>query len=204
MRTLELSALFVALFAVLWPVLFGVRPRRGIVPMLAVIALIAHLTIEGGRWQMIPIYLVLVGVTAGDVFFVGRDLQWSRRVARGFFGVLGLALAASLPLVLPVPELPVPSGPEQIGTTSLELVDDDRAEIYGETPWAASTNHGSGVVPGSRHRGVGTSRVELRLGCGRACHGIGARFSPVDPQSHSIHIVELLRRRSDRRVVGIP
>ena len=134
MRTLELGALFVALFAVLWPVVFGVRPRRGVVPLLAVVVFVAHLVIEGGRWQMIPIYLVLAGVTVGDIFFVGRNLAWSRRVARGFFGVLGLSLAAFLPFALPVPELPVPSGPEQIGTTSFELVDDARAETYGERP----------------------------------------------------------------------
>ena len=134
MRTFELLTLFVALFAVLWPVLFGVRPRRGVVPLLSLLALGTHLIIEGGRWQMVPLYVVLIGVGVGDIFFFGRELQWSRRVARGFFGILGLALVAFLPLALPVPELPVPSGPESIGTSSVVIVDSDRTERYGERP----------------------------------------------------------------------
>ena len=45
-----------------------------------------------------------------------------------------MGLAAALGFVLPVPELPVPSGPESIGTVSFELVDHEREEIYGPNP----------------------------------------------------------------------
>jgi dienelactone hydrolase len=45
-----------------------------------------------------------------------------------------LALAAALPLLLPVPKLPTPSGPYAVGTFSTMLVDESREEIYSDQP----------------------------------------------------------------------
>lgn len=134
MRRFELLLTFAGLFAVLWPVLFGVRPRRGIASGLIFVVLIAHFRVEGFRWQMLPLYLVAIGLIIGDIVFLDRHLEWSNRVARGVFGVAGLALAAGLPFALPVPEFPIPSGQEAIGTTTVEITDIDREEIYGPNP----------------------------------------------------------------------
>ena len=134
MRRFELILVFTALFAVGWPVVFGVRTRRGIVALLLIGAFVAHWQIEGLRWQMIPIYLVSAGLVVGDLIVVERDLVWTRRVARGVFGVGGLLLLMLLPLALPIPTLPVPSGPEPIGTVSVELIDEEREEVYGDRP----------------------------------------------------------------------
>lgn len=98
------------------------------------IALIAHFRIEGFRWQMLPLYVVSAGLIVGDVVFLDRQLEWSNRISRGVFGVAGLALAATVPFVLPVPDLPIPSGQETIGTAVLELTDVDRDETYGPDP----------------------------------------------------------------------
>lgn len=125
---------FVALFAVIWPVVFGVRPRRGIVSVSLVGVFVAQLQIEGFRWQMIPLYALALGLAAGDVVFIDRTLEWVNRVSRGVFGVAGVVLASSLSVVLPVPELPVPPGPEAIGTISVQLTDSERQEIYGPAP----------------------------------------------------------------------
>lgn len=125
---------FAGLFAVLWPVIFGIRPRRGIASAMIFVASIAHFRVEGYRWQMIPLYLISFGLIVGDIVFLDRKLAWSNRVSRGLFGSAGLALAATLPLVLPVPDLPMPSGQETIGTIQVELTDFDRDEIYGENP----------------------------------------------------------------------
>lgn len=122
----------VAAFAVLWPAVFGVRPRRGIAAVLLLLALVVQLQVEGPRWQLIPVYLVAAGLLVGDILFVDRTLPWSSRLARGVFGLAGLALAASLALALPIPQLPRPSGPEAIGTFTVELVDRDREELYGD------------------------------------------------------------------------
>lgn len=134
MRRFEWIALFAAALAVFWPVVFGSRPRRGIVAVVLLAAFFAQLQIEGFRWQLLPIYVGLIALALGDVFFLDRGMDWSARLIRGLLGTVGLGFAMLLPALLPVPELPPPAGPELIGTTTLELVDADRDEPYGERP----------------------------------------------------------------------
>lgn len=134
MRRFELILAFVALFAVAWPAVFGVRPRRGIVSIALIATVVAQLQVEGFRWQMNPLYLVAIGLAVGDVLFVDRELAWTNRVARGVFGVVGILGAAALAVLLPVPELPVPSGPEAIGTLTVQVTDEQRRETYGQRP----------------------------------------------------------------------
>lgn len=92
----------------------------------------AQSLIEGFRWQLFPLYGVAVGLAVGDVLFLTREVEWSNRVVRGLFGSLGVGLASVFAFVLPVPEMPVPTGPESIGTASFELADTDRPETYGD------------------------------------------------------------------------
>ena len=134
MRRFELFLIFGEAFAVAWPAVFGVRTRRGIVAGLLLALFIIHWQVEGLRWQMIPVYGAALGLAIGDILSVERRLDWTQRIARGIFGLAGLALGAILPLILPVPELPVPTGPEPIGTITFELVDSEREEIYGPSP----------------------------------------------------------------------
>lgn len=134
MRRFELLLAFVALVAVVWPAVFGVRPRRGIVSVSLIGSFVIHLQLEGFRWQLIPLYVVALGLAAGDVVFIDRTIGWSNRLARGIFGVGGVLLAASPALILPVPELPAPPGPEAIGTVTVQITDADRAEVYGSRP----------------------------------------------------------------------
>lgn len=134
MRRFELLLVFGALLAVGWPAVFGVRTRRGIVSLILLGLFVIHVQVEGLRWQMIPLYGTALGLAIGDIIVVERRLDWTSRIARGIFGVAGVGLAAILPLVLPVPVLPLPSGPEAIGTVSFDLVDPEREEIYGRAP----------------------------------------------------------------------
>lgn len=97
-------------------------------------AVVAQLQLEGFRWQMIPLYLVAVSLAVGDVFYLERGFEGSNRIARGLLGAIGLAFASVLPVVLPVPEMPTPGGPEAIGTFTVQLVDADREEIYDDSP----------------------------------------------------------------------
>ena len=131
MRPFELIIVFASGFAIGWPAVFGVRPRRGLVALTMAAALFVQLQFEGFRWQMIPLYLVVVGLAIGDVLYIDRTLDWSRRVLRTLLGTVGLGLVALLPALLPVPELPPPSGPDPIGTFTVQLVDRSRAETYG-------------------------------------------------------------------------
>ncbi len=125
---------FTEAFAVAWSAVFGVRTRRGIVAGLLLAAFIVHWQVEGLRWQMLPVYGAALGLAIGDILSVERRLDWTRRIARGVFGLAGVALGAILPLILPVPDIPVPTGPEPIGTVAVELVDPEREEIYGPSP----------------------------------------------------------------------
>lgn len=134
MRQFELLLAFAVVFAVAWPVVFGVRPRRGLVAIVLIAALLIQLQFEGYRWQMLPFYLAAFLLAVGDVFFLERKLEWSSRLVRGALGVVGLLFAAALPVLFPVPELPAPSGPEAIGTMTVPLIDRARDELYGERP----------------------------------------------------------------------
>ena len=120
--------------AVTWPALFGTRSRRGIVLLATLGALAAQLLIEGFRWQMIPLYVVAVGLGLGDLLSIERALPWWRRVSRPALGLIGVGMMALLPTVLPVPELPIPSGPLAVGTMKVELAFPDRLEQYGSSP----------------------------------------------------------------------
>ena len=137
MRRFELFLLYGELFAVGWPAIFGVRPRRGIVSGLMAVLYGFHWQLEGLRWQMIPLYVIALGLVIGDIILVERTIAPFRRIARGMFGLAGLGLASVVAFILPVPELPVPSGPSVIGTFTVELVDEAREEIYGSTPGVA-------------------------------------------------------------------
>ena len=134
MRTLEQFLVYGEVLAIAWPAIFGVRTRRGIVAGLLVALFVLHWQLEGLRWQMIPIYGAALGLTIGDLLIYERSLDWTRRVARGVFGLTGLAVAMVLPIVLPVPDLPLPTGPSSVGTFTTEIVDIDRDELYGSVP----------------------------------------------------------------------
>lgn len=125
---------FAVVFAVAWPVVFGVRPRRGIVAGVLTVALFAQLQFEGYRWQMLPLYLAALLLAVGDVFFLERRLEWSSRLVRGALGVIGIVFAIALPVLFPVPQLPAPSGPDAVGTITVPLIDRSRDELYGERP----------------------------------------------------------------------
>jgi len=137
LRRFELILVYGEMFAVGWPAVFGVRTRRGIAAAVLLACFVLHWQSEGLRWQMIPLYGAALGLAIGDVLAVERKLDWARRISRGIFGVAGVGLATVLPLILPIPRLPVPSGPEAIGTITVELTDPEREELYGLTPGGA-------------------------------------------------------------------
>jgi acetyl esterase/lipase len=133
-RPLESVLAAVAAVAVLWPAATGSRSRRGIVFSASVLALAAQLTLEGYRWQVVPLYLVTLALGVGDLLSVERDLPWWRRVSRAALGLIGLSMMTVPLIALPVPELPVPAGALGIGTATFRLSFPDRREPYGPQP----------------------------------------------------------------------
>lgn len=107
------------------------------------IAAIAQLAIEGARWQMVPLYALAV------LFFLVSALSWSgssaerveksiaRRIAAWLLtglGLIALAIAAALPILIPVFRFPPPTGRYEIGALTYHLVDQRRPEIFSSDP----------------------------------------------------------------------
>ena len=102
-------------------------PRPLIIRMLPISALVLtliHFFIEGYRWQMIPIYALALILTA--ITFFSLDVK----PLASYLTLILLAISTALPILLPVPSIPIPSGPYQIGTRIYELTDSARKELY--------------------------------------------------------------------------
>ena len=78
--------------------------------------LVVHLILEGGHWQMIPVYAGVL-VFAGAIALRGRG--W--RIA-GAAGVVLLCVASvGLSALLPMFRLPAPTGPYPVGVRTMEM-----------------------------------------------------------------------------------
>ncbi len=134
MRPLEIAVPTLLAVHLLWsrPRPFAVR----LLPALALALMLIHFAVEGYRWQMIPIYILtaILGLAALIRIQSPVDLRppasyLTLRLAQG--SALGLlAVSSALPALLPVPAIPVPSGPYPVGTLIYELTDSSRREIY--------------------------------------------------------------------------
>jgi len=133
-RPLETYLVIACAVGVVWPALFGVRTRRGVMAAVLVGLVVLQWQVEGYRWPLFLLYVVAVGMAVGDVVAVERELPWARRVGRFLFGPLGLLFAVAPAFLFPVPELPVPSGPLQIGTETLTLRHPELVDEWGEHP----------------------------------------------------------------------
>ncbi|MDF1596446.1 MAG: dienelactone hydrolase family protein [Acidimicrobiia bacterium] len=130
MRSLEIVLAVLALAA-------AVLPRRWtgarIAAALALLPVAAvHLTTEGWRWQMVPLYLVgslLFAVAAWEMLSPATESPESSGLARSL-GVIGLAAVVALPAVVPVWELPQPTGKYGIGTVETVITDTGRRDPY--------------------------------------------------------------------------
>jgi dienelactone hydrolase len=133
-RDLELLLLGASALAVIWPAIFGLRSKRGIVFVGLLGAVIAQLVVEGYRWQILLLIITALAMAVGDLLGRERRLLWWRRVSRPLLGLVGLGMVALPAQVLPVPALPPPGGPLAIGTQTFELTFPEREEPYGANP----------------------------------------------------------------------
>jgi len=137
MRVLEILILFSLLASLIrYLIPPSSRPRwLAWLPLLTALVALAHLALEGYRWQMVPAYgLALLLLLLNLPQLLTRRLPVTRTATRvGTIVVTGiglffLALAAALPALIPVFRLPQPTGPYAVGTTSLALMDTSRLE----------------------------------------------------------------------------
>ena len=121
MRVLEIILPILLSIYLLWshPRPLAIR----LFPIFALIATLLHFGIEGYRWQMIPLY-VLTLLLATVSFFI----DWKPLASYLTFGLL--LLVTLIPILLPVPKIPTPSGEYQVGTKLFELNDTSRKELF--------------------------------------------------------------------------
>ena len=108
----------------------GSDPLFDLLPIIVVLVLVSHLIFEGYRWQMVPAYLLAV-------FFCIYELCpwiWSFQLP---YLVVIVCLAFELATivlatVLPVFELPEPTGPYQVGTQIRYMKDDRRIDAFSD------------------------------------------------------------------------
>jgi predicted dienelactone hydrolase len=130
MRPLEIVISILLAGFLLWP-----HPQPLIIrlaPAVAAIIILVHFTLEGYRWQMIPLYtLTLISIVL-SIFMPNEEPLASTpslRLAQGSVLFL-VAASTALPTLLPVPKIPPPSGTFEVGTTSYEFTDSSRKELY--------------------------------------------------------------------------
>jgi len=84
--------------------------------------LIVHFVLEGYRWQMIPVYLIFLVLAwciyKKSSFFKGG---WLRKTMTGIPLILLLVIAWALPYLLPVFDLPTPTGKHNVGSQYIHL-----------------------------------------------------------------------------------
>jgi len=142
MRTFEISILVILVLTLTTRFLrTEKRPTwMNYLPGAAILFTLTHLIVEGYRWQMVPAYalttlLFLLGLTQS----LGKKESSSvgRKLLNGIGLILGLvvfAVAAALPALFPVFQLPEPSGEYAVGTTSFIFTDESRPEIFTSDP----------------------------------------------------------------------
>ncbi|MFZ0660951.1 MAG: hypothetical protein WAM05_19690, partial [Candidatus Binataceae bacterium] len=126
MKSFEIILLSIAVLALLSLHFF---PRRGhtqfLPPLLVLLtgAALGQLAWEGGRWQMIPLYVLTVALLAlaARIWVLGGQ-QPIPSIA--FLIGWGLVLGTvALGLTFPIAEFPFPTGPFSVGTGVRHLVD---------------------------------------------------------------------------------
>jgi pimeloyl-ACP methyl ester carboxylesterase len=134
MRTFEIIILVITFLSLL---LRFVRTDKiawiHLLPSLSLLAFAYHLFFEGARWQMIPLYVLAVGIIP-QAFRKALHPEHKYNQKFTIFGFVILLIGAALPAFLPVPDFPVPQGPYAVGTTTFYWVDQDRLEAYSPNP----------------------------------------------------------------------
>ena len=110
-------------------------------PAVALLAGILQVLLEGYRWQMVPVYLLVLVVFALSLPSLLRNSPPGEPRARkslpgAIGGVVLTIVAVSLPVLFPIPHGLPPTGPYPVGTFSMALTDSSRHEIYSTDPQA--------------------------------------------------------------------
>jgi predicted dienelactone hydrolase len=105
-------------------------------PLLGVLAAVLQFAVEELRWQMVPMYTLTFALLAHTlIFYINKTAEKNAKCSKkwGIVGWVLLIFAFLLPILVPIPDLPEPSGLFPVGTTSFFWVDESREEHYADT-----------------------------------------------------------------------
>ncbi|MBZ0277932.1 MAG: hypothetical protein K8I60_17425 [Anaerolineae bacterium] len=142
MRSLEVVT--VVLLALAWLsylIPASRRPRWLLaIPALPAVAALIQIVVEQYRWQMVPAYALAALLLVLSLRSLRQKeipaaapagcRRWILRAGVMALGLVVLLIAAGLPLLFPMFSPAAPTGPYPVGTTTLEMVDDSRPEVY--------------------------------------------------------------------------
>lgn len=133
MQTLELVLILIVAGYIGFNRFIHKKLNRYYVIGLLLIVLAIQLLFEGYRWQMIPAYLLWVIALITAFIQPGRKSSIMVRVSKATGFVVLLVLSVTLPMLLPVFELPQPTGPYSVGTRDIHLKLDREEVITADT-----------------------------------------------------------------------
>ena len=121
MRFLEVTVILLSATLVM-NIAIAKSRRKGTSPLLLITILTTflHFFIEGYRWQMVPLYLLLGLIT------LVRNKE-SEKIVTAVVSIIWV-FSVLLPAAVPVVKLPKPTGPFKIGTTIFHWTDTTRTE----------------------------------------------------------------------------
>ncbi|TFH44571.1 MAG: hypothetical protein E4G94_03465 [ANME-2 cluster archaeon] len=146
MRIFEIILLLI-LYLFVFSILVKVEKKNRwfhLLPGFSLIIILIHLFVEGQRWQMLPIYLyavLLFAFTFKNLKLVHKqrdkskikDRLWSR-VVIGILNIILLIIISMPPLLVPVFNLPTPTGPYNVGIKYDYFIDKNRPEPLTSDP----------------------------------------------------------------------
>lgn len=103
-----------------------------VICILLIAALIAHVIAEGMHWQMLPAYLAACMIILCTLLcprLPAAVIRWA-----GLVCLLCIVLTGVLSYLLPMFRLPKPTGKYAVGTRTLHLTDERRADEHGVFP----------------------------------------------------------------------
>ncbi len=110
--------------------------RRELFLILMLSLLFIHIVTQGIRWQMYLVYLFIASELVG--FIINRVRSGvNRNMEKGkwksILWILGLIISLILIILFPYNHIEKPSGSYEVGTFSMDIVDENRIELYGDT-----------------------------------------------------------------------
>ncbi len=138
MRPLENVILLLLLFSLAWSFLPPRRRSRLILylPFASGLLVIAHIIVEGSRWQMIPVYLLALALIVNNVRLLNNPVAvparrpLALRLLMVFSALLIFIVVSQLPGLIPVFSLPKPGGGYAVGIVQRVVVDSSRTETF--------------------------------------------------------------------------